>query len=58
MDTTNQRAEPTFTEETDRVAAAMLGLDLNEFRAMTYLAKTQYRSLAHNLLQVAKVTPK
>ena len=59
MGTTNERpATPHADPETDRVAAAMLGLSPDEFQGMTYLAKNTYRPLAATLLQVATVTPK
>ena len=59
MGTTHERqATPHAGPETDRVAAGMLGLSVKEFQGMTYLAKSTYRDLAHNLLQVATVTPK
>jgi hypothetical protein len=51
-------AAAAIAEQTDITAAGMLGLDLKEFRGMTHLAKTQYRNLAHNLLQVFHVVPK
>jgi hypothetical protein len=55
---TTQSTEISLTDKNDSVAAGMLGLDLKEFRGMTHLAKTQYRNLAHNLLQVCHVVPK
>lgn len=44
--------------ERDRVAAGMLGVSPLQFDRMTHLAKTQYRSLASNLLQLFQVSPK
>lgn len=57
-ETLNSDQTAALAHATDTVAAGMLGLDLKEFRAMTHLAKTQYRNLAHNLLQVCHVHPK
>jgi hypothetical protein len=55
---TTQPTEISLTDKNDSVAAGMLGLSTKEFQGMTHLAKTQYRNLAPNLLQVCHVVPK
>lgn len=40
------------------VAAAMNGLSLEEFSLLGHWEQSEYRTLAHNLLQVYAVTPR